>query len=126
MVIKVEKFLLKQGNRVGKAAVEFTDGPLKGFHLVGFTICDDPAKGGLFVLFPATTAGGKKDKDGNKVEKERPYFFLRPERPELLDDLQTLILDEFEGIGKFNTPKMVRASKVVETVSDIVGEVAGV
>jgi len=101
--IKVEKFLLKQGNRVGKAAVEFTDGVLKGFHLVGFTICDDPAKGGLFVLFPATTAGGKRE-----GEKERPYFFLRPSDPALLDDLQQLILDEFEG-PVFNTPRLARA-----------------
>lgn len=116
MTIKVEKFLLKQGNRVGKAAIEFTDGILKGYHLVGFTICDDPAKGGLFVLFPATTAGGRKDKEGNKVEKDRPYFFLRPSAPELLDDLQTLILDEFEGIGKFNTPRLARAGVVAETI----------
>jgi hypothetical protein len=44
--IKVEKFLIKQGIRVGKAAVEFSgDSPLSGFHLVGFTICDDPEKG---------------------------------------------------------------------------------
>ena len=113
MKIKVEKFLLKQGNRVGKAAIEFTDGVLKGFHLVGFTICDDPAKGGTFVLFPATTAGGKRE-----GEKERPYFFLRPENPILLAELQTLILDEFEG-DKFNTPRMARADKVVETAPQV-------
>jgi hypothetical protein len=55
MKIKVEPFLMKKGNRVAKAAIEFEsqDGFLSGFHMVGFTICDDHEKV-LFVLFPAS------------------------------------------------------------------------
>ena len=100
--IKVEKFLMKQGNRVGKAAIEFKgDGPLSGFHLVGFTICDDPQKG-MFVLFPAATTGKKGEADS------RPYFFLRPDNPEKLNDLQDKILDVYDSMsgGSFNTPRI--------------------
>jgi len=110
MRIKVERFLLKQGNRVGKAAVEFTEGVLQGFHLVGFTICDDPAKGGLYVLFPSTTAGGKREGD-----KERQFFFLRPDNPIRLDDLQQLILDEYEDPKRnFNSPRIIKPVEEVK------------
>ena len=90
--IKVEKFLMSQGNRVGKAAIEFSgdDNPLKGFHLVGFTICDDPAKG-KFVMFPMA----KTDfKEGNS----RNFFFLRPDNPDRLDVLQDAILDIYDDL----------------------------
>lgn len=107
MKIKVERFIMKQGNRVGKAAIEFTEGPLQGFHLVGFTICDDPTKGGLFVLFPSTKTSPK---DG---EKERNYFFLRPDNPNLLHELETAILDIYEG-PVFNTPRLARADERAE------------
>ena len=109
MEIKVEKFLMKQGNRVGKAAIKFTDGILNGFHLVGFTICDDPTKGGLFVLFPATKTAGFKE-----GEKDRNYYFLRPDNSTRIADLETLILDEFEG-PLFNTPRLARASSSEKT-----------
>ena len=94
--IKVEKFLMKQGIRVGKAAIEFTgEGPLKGFHLVGFTICDDAQKG-QFVMFPmAKTNPSGKDGKG----EGRNFFFLRPEKPEMLDDLQNAILDVYDSIS---------------------------
>jgi hypothetical protein len=41
MKIKVEPFMIKRGNRVANAAIEFeeSDSILAGFHLVGFTIC---------------------------------------------------------------------------------------
>ena len=104
MRIKIEKFMFKQGNRVGKAAIEFTDGVLKGFHLVGFTICDDPAKGGLFVLFPSTKTNFKEG------EKERNYFFLRAES-DLVWDLGQKILDEYDG-PTFNTPRLARVEAV--------------
>jgi hypothetical protein len=89
--IKVEKFLIKQGIRVGKAAIEFSgDSPLSGFHLVGFTICDDPEKG-RYVMFPMA----KTDfKEGNS----RNFFFLRPSAPELLDKLQDAILKLYAEI----------------------------
>jgi hypothetical protein len=62
--IKVEKFLIKQGIRVGKAAVEFSgDSPLSGFHLVGFTICDDPEKG-RYVMFPMAKTDLRKGTQG--------------------------------------------------------------
>ncbi len=83
---------MRQGNRVGKAAIEFTDGPLKGMHLVGFTICDDPQKG-MFVLFPAATTDNK-----NNEGRSRPYFFLRPTDPEALTRLENQILDDFEAM----------------------------
>lgn len=89
MKIKVEPFLMKKGNRVGKAAIEFTDGILKGFNLVGFTICDDPEKG-LFILFPASIV-----KTG---DQQKPFFFLRPTADNLLDDLQDAILDVYESM----------------------------
>jgi len=99
MNIKVEPFLMKKGNRVAKAAIEFNDGVLKGFHLVGFTICDDKEKG-LFVLFPASIVN--KDEDG----KTKPFFFLRPEKEEDLGILETAILDVYESMtAKFtNSP----------------------
>lgn len=104
--IKVEKFLMKQGNRVGKAAVEFTDGPLAGFHLVGFTICDDNEKG-MFILFPAAIT--PKSKDSKSGESSRPFFFLRPSEPNVLERLENEILDVYESMdgGGFNKPRMV-------------------
>jgi hypothetical protein len=90
MNIKVEPFMIKKGNRVGKAAIEFTDGILKGFHLVGFTICDDEKKG-LFVLFPASI---RKSDNGSS----QTFFFLRPGSDDLIAKLETQILDVFESM----------------------------
>ena len=106
MKIKVESFLMKQGNRLGKAAIQFEseDGILAGFHLVGFTICEDDEKG-LFVLFPAAVT--KDEKDNGKA---RPFFFLRPDDPSLLDTLSDKILDVFEKQTEgFNKPRMKAA-----------------
>lgn len=109
--IKVEKFLMKQGIRVGKAAIEFTgEGPLKGFHLVGFTICDDAQKG-KFVMFPMAKTN-PTNKAGQKEENARNFFFLRPDKPELLDDLQDAILDVYDSLvdNEFrNGPRMKQA-----------------
>ena len=102
MRIKVEPFLMKKGNRVAKAAIEFRDGVLAGFHMVGFTICDDTEKG-LFVLFPASIV--RKDESG----ATKPFFFLRPdpENEDGLAKLESAILDVYESMTvKFNTPKM--------------------
>lgn len=111
MKIKVEKFLMKQGNRAGKAAIEFdsNDGPLAGFHLLGFTICDDSEKG-IFVLFPASIAPRK---DGENSEKNRPFFFLRPNGPDTLDRLENEILDIYESMdkGTFNRPRLKTAEQ---------------
>ncbi len=107
MHIKVEPFLIKKGNRVAKAAISFDDGILKGFHMVGFTICDDSEKG-LFVLFPASIV--RKDDNG----ATKPFFFLRPEKDEDLGKLEEAILDIYESMtGKFNTPR-VAAEKAVK------------
>src|SRR5258705_12553079 len=102
MRIKVEPFLMKKGNRVAKAAIEFDekDGVLSGFHMVGFTVCDDKEKG-LFVLFPASIV--RKDENG----ATKPFFFLRPTNDEDLGKLEEAILDIYESMtGKFNTPKL--------------------
>jgi hypothetical protein len=102
MKIKVEPFLMKKGNRVAKAAIEFeeSDTVLAGFHMVGFTICDDKEKG-LFVLFPASIV--RKDENG----ATKPFFFLRPSTDEDLSRLEESILDIYESMtGKFNTPKL--------------------
>lgn len=100
MKIKVEPFLIKKGNRVAKAAIEFEshDSFLAGFHMVGFTICDDSEKG-LFVLFPASITK-RSESDG----PNRPFFFLRPDRDDRLDILQNLILDTYESMVAFNRP----------------------
>lgn len=92
MKIKVEPFLMKKGIKVAKAAIEFNDvgSPLEGFHLIGFTICDDPIKG-LFVLFPANIIK-EEGKDS------RTYFFLRPDSPMRLDKLQDAIIDTYEDM----------------------------
>ncbi len=107
MKIKVEKFLMKQGNRVGKAAIEFgeADGSLAGFHLVGFTICDDEKKG-LWVLFPAAVSMNSQPSGS-----ERRYFFLRPSTPEALERLENEILDIYISMdgGEFNHPKLKTA-----------------
>lgn len=102
MRIKVEPFLIKKGNKVAKAAIEFetTDGLLAGFHLVGFTICDDSEKG-LFVLFPASIT---KRNDTNETNK--PFFFLRPSADDQLGKLESSILDTYESMTAFNNPKI--------------------
>lgn len=115
MRIKVEPFLMKKGNRVAKAAIEFepTDGQLAGFHLVGFTICDDAEKG-LFVLFPAVQA---KSKDGDN----RTFFFLRPSADDQIATLEGQILDVYESMtakpSAFNAPKLANTATATETKS---------
>jgi hypothetical protein len=119
-VIKVEKFLMKQGIRVGKGAIEFKGEGccLDGFHLVGFTICDDAQKG-MFVMFPMS-----KTNPANKGGKEegftsRNFFFLRPDRPERLDDLQEQILDVYESLENQefkNRPRLKQANVPAEVV----------
>lgn len=101
MKIKVEPFLMKKGNRVAKAAIEFelSDSFLAGFHLVGFTVCDDREKG-LFVLFPASIINGATRDKANK-----PFFFLRPNNDEQLGKLESLILDQYESMMSFNHPR---------------------
>lgn len=91
MEIKVEPFLMKKGNRVAKAAIRFDSGVLAGFHMVGFTICDDKEKG-LFVLFPSSIV--RKDENG----QTKPFFFLRPDKDDDLDKLQNAILDVYESM----------------------------
>ena len=92
MKIKIEPFLMKKGIKVAKAAIEFTEvgSPLEGFHLIGFTICDDPVKG-LLVLFPANVI-----KEENK--ETRTYFFLRPGNNTNLERLEDAIIDAYENM----------------------------
>ena len=102
MKIKVEPFLMKKGNRVAKAAIEFesTDEFLAGFHLVGFTVCDDVEKG-LFVLFPASISASKV----SRSEAGKTFFFLRPSNESQIGKLEELILDQYESMMAFNNPK---------------------
>ena len=94
---------MKKGNRVAKAAIEFNEGFLSSWHLVGFTICDDKEKG-LFVLFPASIV--------KRENETKPFFFLRPSNDEDLAKLESLILDTYESMtGGFNTPRQ----PIVET-----------
>ena len=83
---------MKKGNRVAKAAIEFevNDGFLAGFHLVGFTICDDKEKG-MFVLFPSSIV--RKNN-----EETKPFFFLRPCNDEQIGELESLILDTYDSM----------------------------
>lgn len=122
MKIKVEKFIMKQGNRVGKAAIEFEKGDsiLAGFHLLGFTICDDEKKG-MFVLFPAalTNKNDSHARQGDEQRTNRPYFFLRPSSPELLDNLQDQILDIYDSMTGFNAPRMKGAMREVEASATV-------
>lgn len=91
---------MKKGNRVAKAAIQFTDGVLADFHMVGFTICDDVEKG-LYVMFPASIV--RKDESG----ATKPFFFLRTDAEDGLAKLESAILDVYESMTvKFNTPKM--------------------
>lgn len=96
MKIKVEPFLMKKGNRVAKAAIEFDEGVLAGFHMVGFTICDDKEKG-MFVLFPSSEI--------RKGEESKPFFFLRPSNDKQLGDLESAILDVYDSMMAFNQPQ---------------------
>ena len=113
MKIKVEPFLMKKGNRVAKAAIEFYDGVLKGFHLVGFTICDDKEKG-LFVLFPASI-----QKRGEQ-EESRPFFFLRPgDGNASLAELESAILDVYDSM----VPRAFRNVPRIETGTTVVFKV---
>lgn len=93
---------MKRGNKLAKAAIEFEsiDGILAGFHLVGFTICEDEKKE-LFVFFPASISKTLDDK------RNQTFFFLRPENPEQLSVLESLILDKYEDvISSFSKPKL--------------------
>jgi hypothetical protein len=107
MQIKVEPFLMKKGNRVAKAAIEFdaNDGVLAGFHLVGFTICDDDKEKRLFVLFPASIV--RKDESG----VTKPFFFLRPNTDTDLGKLEGAILDVYESM----TAKSFKNTPVIKT-----------
>jgi hypothetical protein len=100
MKIKVEPFLMKKGNRVAKVAIEFDDNDsfLAGFHLVGFTVCDDEVKG-LFVLFPASIS------KTTERSESKPFFFLRPSSESQVGKLESLILDQYESMMAFNNPK---------------------
>lgn len=91
---------MRKGNRVAKAAIEFedSDGLLKGFHLVGFTICDDADKG-LFVLFPASMMSTRVNK-GNETQN-KTFFFLRPQREEQIQELEDAILDVYDSMVGF-------------------------
>lgn len=103
MKIKVEPFLMKKGNRVAKAAIEFSDGVLKGFHLIGFTICEDADR--TFVLFPASII--KKDENG----ANKPFFFLRPSEDGDLEKLESSILDVYESMtAKFANRPQIKES----------------
>ena len=103
MKIKVEPFLMRKGNRVAKGAIEFEEGFLKGWHMVGFTICDDKEKG-LFVLFPASIV--KRDNE------QKPFFFLRPGDESQVGQLESLILDTYESMTAFNSPRVVKTDEV--------------
>lgn len=103
MKIKVEPFLMKKGNRVAKAAIEFDEGFLAGFHLVGFTICDDKEKG-LFVLFPASIV--------KRNDETKPFFFLRPSDESQIGQLESLILDTYESMTAFNSPRAVAGTGI--------------
>lgn len=93
---------MKKGNRVAKAAIEFSEGLLSGFHLVGFTICDDKEKG-LFVLFPASIV--------KRNEETKPFFFLRPSADGQIEQLESLILDTYESMTAFNSPRQASAKE---------------
>ena len=88
---------MRKGNRVAKAAIEFEsdDSFMSGFHLVGFTICDDAEKG-LFVLFPSSIV--------KRTEDSKPFFFLRPSDDKQIGRLESLILDTYESMTGFNKP----------------------
>lgn len=94
MKIKIMPFLQKKGNRVAKGSIEFTTDILAGFQLIGFTICDDTEKG-LYVLFPCAMV---TPRGGDETDKKKPYFFLRPSEPGLLEKLETLILDTYDSM----------------------------
>lgn len=96
---------MKKGNRVAKAAIEFetSDSFLAGFHMVGFTICDDVEKG-LFVLFPSSIVN-KPNRANAGIADNKPFFFLRPSNDQQLGDLENLILDTYESMTRFNSPK---------------------
>lgn len=108
MQIKVEPFLMKKGNRVAKAAISFDEGFLAGFHLVGFTICDDKEKG-LFVLFPASIV--------KRNDETKPFFFLRPESEDQIGQLESLILDTYESMTAFNSPRKAVVANEATSVS---------
>lgn len=95
--IKVEPFMIKKGNRVGKASIEFLDGSLQGFHLIGFTICDDEKKG-MYVMFPASIYQKKNESNQSNNVKPRPFYFLRPQKDEDLETLQNKILDVYDSM----------------------------
>ena len=82
---------MRKGLKVAKGAIEFdNDTLLEGFHLVGFTICDDPQKG-LYVLFPSSLSK-------NQQGENKQYFFLRPSSPSLIDRLESKIIDAYEDM----------------------------
>src|SRR5678815_3146086 len=87
------------GTRTGRLAdvsIEFTEGFLAGFQLIGFAV--NETEEGLGVDFPAYI-----------IKDKPPFFFLRPDpsrTEELLEKVENVILDCYD-----QTAKMVREEK---------------
>ncbi len=89
------KIIIKpyNGSRTGRladASIEFTEGILSGFQLIGFAV--NERGDGLYVDFPAY------------VRKEQPpFFFLRPDpdnADKLLETVETAILNCYDKAAK--------------------------
>ncbi len=74
--------------KLAEASVEFTEGLLKGFNLIGFTVNENEQ--GLFVLFPCYI---HKDPI---TEKKTFFHFLWAVQDGALARLEEEILDKFE------------------------------
>lgn len=96
MIIKVEHFLSKRKNRVGKAIIEFepSDGILADFNLIGFSICENE-KQELYVQFPASI----NEAEGNQPKS---FYFLRPRNPKAIEELENKILDVYDKVRNFS------------------------
>lgn len=97
----------KKDNKVGKAAIEFNSGPLAGSNMVGFTICEDKEKK-LYVQFPSSLA---KRVNG----EQKPYYFIRPKTPTMLEDLENAILDVYDSMIAFNSPRAVSKPRRIDS-----------
>ena len=86
--------MIKKGNRLASAAIEFEsqDSLLAGYHLLGFTICEDVEKNEIFVLFPSNTTIDKR------TGEKRTFLLLRPENRDLIQQLEDQIINVYESM----------------------------
>lgn len=93
MKIIIKPYTGSRTGRLADASLQFTEGFLSGFELIGFAINDRGE--GLYVDFPAYVRQGQP-----------PFFYLRPDptnADKLIEAVESAILDCYEKSARVVT-----------------------